>query len=81
MTYLVFLNLRQTICYPRAPFLFQAASKRASIVFVDRILDLVGPTSFGSDNMLDTIMEVLFKLPGHHNDVAVNMEILFDSGK
>ncbi|XP_065053215.1 sec1 family domain-containing protein 2-like [Rhopilema esculentum] len=65
---------------PNAKARRKAASKRASIVFVDRILDLVGPTSFGSDNMLDTIMEVLFKLPGHHNDVAVNMEMLFDSG-
>ena len=26
-------------------------------------------------------MEVLFKLPGHHNDVAVDMKILFASGK
>ena len=57
------------------------ATKRASIVFIDRVLDLVGPTSYNSNNLLDTIMEVLFKLPGHHNDVAVDMKMLFANGK
>eukprot|EP00794_Sanderia_malayensis_P016691 gene16691-18385_t len=58
----------------------KSATKRASIVFVDRILDLVGPSSFTSENLLDLIMEVLFKLKGHHNDVAINMELLFSNG-
>ncbi len=57
------------------------AKRRASIVFVDRTLDLVGPTSFASENLLDMIMEILFKLPCHHNDVAIDMKLLFQNGK
>eukprot|EP00112_Aurelia_sp_Birch-Aquarium-sp1_P013412 Seg2846.1 transcript_id=Seg2846.1/GoldUCD/mRNA.D3Y31 product="Sec1 family domain-containing protein 2" protein_id=Seg2846.1/GoldUCD/D3Y31 len=65
---------------PNARARRKMATKRASIVFIDRVLDLVGPTSYNSDNLLDTIMEVLFKLPGHHNDVAVDMKMLFANG-
>ena len=57
------------------------ATSRASVVFIDRLLDLVGPTSHSSDNIMDTVMEILPKLPGHHNDVAIDMKELFANGK
>ncbi|XP_040451549.1 sec1 family domain-containing protein 2 [Falco naumanni] len=49
------------------------ATNKASIVFVDRTLDLAGAVGHHGDNLAEKILSVLPKLPGHTTDVMVNM--------
>ncbi|XP_047423129.1 sec1 family domain-containing protein 2 [Sciurus carolinensis] len=49
------------------------ATGRASVVFVDRTLDLTGAVGHHGDNLVEKIISVLPQLPGHTNDVMVNM--------
>ncbi|XP_069712152.1 sec1 family domain-containing protein 2 isoform X2 [Phaenicophaeus curvirostris] len=49
------------------------ASNKASVVFVDRTLDLAGAVGHHGDNLAEKILSVLPKLPGHKTDVMVNM--------
>ncbi|KAM9678156.1 sec1 family domain-containing protein 2 isoform 1-T1 [Trichechus inunguis] len=51
----------------------KTASGRASVVFVDRTLDLTGAVGHHGDNLVEKIISVLPQLPGHTNDVMVNM--------
>ncbi|GAB5570825.1 sec1 family domain-containing protein 2 isoform X1 [Prionailurus iriomotensis] len=51
----------------------KTATGRASVVFVDRTLDLTGATGHHGDNLVEKIISVLPQLPGHTNDVTVNM--------
>ncbi|KAM6221380.1 sec1 family domain-containing protein 2 [Rhynchocyon petersi] len=51
----------------------KTASGRASVVFVDRTLDLTGAVGHHGDNLVEKIIAVLPQLPGHTNDVMVNM--------
>ncbi|XP_004681353.1 PREDICTED: sec1 family domain-containing protein 2 [Condylura cristata] len=46
---------------------------RASVVFVDRTLDLTGAVGHHGDSLVEKIFSVLPQLPGHTNDVMVNM--------
>ncbi|GAB0188443.1 sec1 family domain-containing protein 2 [Grus japonensis] len=49
------------------------ATNKASVVFVDRTLDLAGAVGHHGDNLAEKILSVLPKLPGHKTDVMVNM--------
>nr|CAD7416844.1 unnamed protein product [Timema poppensis] len=51
----------------------RSASNACSLILVDRTLDLCSATRHDSDSVLDRILAVLPRLPGHSNDVAVNM--------
>ncbi|XP_040527488.1 sec1 family domain-containing protein 2 isoform X1 [Gallus gallus] len=51
----------------------RAAANRASVVFVDRTLDLAGAVGHHGDSLAEKILSVLPKLPGHKTDVMVNM--------
>ncbi|XP_006164439.1 sec1 family domain-containing protein 2 [Tupaia chinensis] len=51
----------------------KSAVGRASVVFVDRTLDLTGAVGHHGDNFVEKIISVLPQLPGHTNDVMVNM--------
>ncbi|XP_023987704.1 sec1 family domain-containing protein 2 isoform X6 [Physeter macrocephalus] len=51
----------------------KTATGRASVVFVDRTLDLTGAVGHHGDNLVEKILSVLPQLPGHTNDVMVNM--------
>ncbi|XP_064650152.1 sec1 family domain-containing protein 2-like [Lineus longissimus] len=51
----------------------KAATDKASILFVDRTLDLAGPCSHLGENVVDKIRHLLPELPHHKNDVCVNM--------
>ncbi|KAM8969889.1 LOW QUALITY PROTEIN: sec1 family domain-containing protein 2 [Sarcophilus harrisii] len=51
----------------------KAAAARASLLFVDRTLDLTGAVGHHGDNLVEKIISFLPKLPGHTNDVMVNM--------
>ncbi|XP_045448073.1 sec1 family domain-containing protein 2-like [Melitaea cinxia] len=51
-------------------------SNPVSLILVDRTLDLCGVTGHSSESILDEIMALLPKFPGHTNDVAVDMSSL-----
>ncbi|XP_013194849.2 sec1 family domain-containing protein 2 [Amyelois transitella] len=51
-------------------------SNPTSLIIVDRTLDLCGVTSHSMDSVLDKVMAVLPRFPGHSNDVAVDMSAL-----
>ncbi|XP_054995968.1 sec1 family domain-containing protein 2 [Sorex araneus] len=51
----------------------KAATGRASVVFVDRTLDLTGAVGHHGDNLVEKILSVLPQFPGHTNDVMVSM--------
>ncbi|XP_068961328.1 sec1 family domain-containing protein 2 isoform X1 [Petaurus breviceps papuanus] len=51
----------------------KTATGRASVVFVDRTLDLTGAVGHHGDNLVEKMISFLPKLPGHTNDVMVNM--------
>ncbi|KAJ8875072.1 hypothetical protein PR048_022962 [Dryococelus australis] len=61
---------------PAAATRRRTAGKRCSLILVDRTLDLATSTSHDSETVLDHILAVLPRLPGHTNDVAVNMSPL-----
>ncbi|XP_017395840.1 sec1 family domain-containing protein 2 isoform X1 [Cebus imitator] len=51
----------------------KTATGRASVIFVDRTLDLTGAVGHHGDNLVEKILSALPQLPGHTNDVMVNM--------
>ncbi|NXN99168.1 SCFD2 protein, partial [Rhinopomastus cyanomelas] len=51
----------------------RTSTNKASVVFVDRTLDLAGAVGHHGDNLAEKILSVLPKLPGHKTDVMVNM--------
>ncbi|XP_033070582.1 sec1 family domain-containing protein 2 isoform X1 [Trachypithecus francoisi] len=51
----------------------KTAAGRASVVFMDRTLDLTGAVGHHGDNLVEKIISALPQLPGHTNDVMVNM--------
>ncbi|KAG8453668.1 hypothetical protein GDO86_000342, partial [Hymenochirus boettgeri] len=62
--------------YPQARNRRKIAQHKASLVFIDRTLDLTGAVGHHGDNLVEKIVSVLPHLPGHTNDVMVNMEEL-----
>ncbi|XP_053380994.1 sec1 family domain-containing protein 2-like isoform X2 [Mercenaria mercenaria] len=62
--------------YPPAKTRRKALTDRASVVFIDRTLDLGSVTSHNTECLLDRIQQVLPRLPGHMIDVKVNMSPL-----
>lgn len=54
----------------------KSAPNKASIIFVDRTLDLASSCTHQTETLLDRIVNVLPRLPGHNNDVLVDMSSL-----
>ncbi|CAG5045028.1 unnamed protein product [Parnassius apollo] len=54
-------------------------SNPISLIIVDRTLDLCGVTSYSMESVLDKVMSVLPRFPGHSNDVAVDMSPLCEA--
>ncbi|KAF7248178.1 Sec1 family domain-containing protein 2 [Varanus komodoensis] len=59
--------------YSQAKSRRKTAQNRASVIFVDRTLDLAGAVAHHGDNLAEKILSVLPKLQGHTNDVKINM--------
>ncbi|XP_028300813.1 sec1 family domain-containing protein 2 [Gouania willdenowi] len=59
--------------HPQAKNRRKTAPNKASIIFVDRTLDLTGAVGHHGDNLVEKILTVLKPLPGHVTDVQVNM--------
>ncbi|XP_067662541.1 sec1 family domain-containing protein 2-like [Haliotis asinina] len=59
--------------YPPAKIRRKNVSNRASVVLIDRTLDLASPAGHQLDTLLDKITSVLPSLPRHNADVMVDM--------
>ncbi|XP_062899218.1 sec1 family domain-containing protein 2 isoform X1 [Mobula hypostoma] len=59
--------------YPLAKQRRKNAQHKASIVFMDRTLDLSGAVAHHGDTLVEKILHMLPKFPGLTNDVKVNM--------
>ncbi|KAM8938693.1 sec1 family domain-containing protein 2 isoform 1-T1 [Pelodytes ibericus] len=62
--------------YPQAKNRRKTAQTKASLVFIDRTLDLTGAVGHHGDNLVEKIVSLLSSIPGHANDVLINMEEL-----
>ena len=56
----------------------KGATKKASLILIDRSLDLATPSRCRFDSLLDRIRAALPPLPGHSNDVQIEMAQLFE---
>ncbi len=59
----------------------QATPNRASIVLIDRTLDLAGVSGHNRDTLADKIISVLPRLQRHNTDVTVNMAPVCSNGR
>ncbi|KAL0883011.1 hypothetical protein ABMA27_016495 [Loxostege sticticalis] len=54
-------------------------SNPTSLIIIDRTLDLCGVTSHSMESVLDKVMAVLPRFPGHSNEVAIDMSPLCEA--
>ncbi|XP_056132794.1 sec1 family domain-containing protein 2 [Lampris incognitus] len=59
--------------HPQAKNRRKLAPNKASIIFVDRTMDLTGAVGHHGDNLVEKILTFLKPLPGHVTDVQVDM--------
>ncbi|XP_048845956.1 sec1 family domain-containing protein 2 [Brienomyrus brachyistius] len=59
--------------YPQAKNRRKIAPNKASIVFIDRNLDLAGAVGHHGDSLVEKILSTLQPLTGHRNDIQVDM--------
>uniref|UniRef100_A0A4W3IIH3 Sec1 family domain containing 2 n=1 Tax=Callorhinchus milii TaxID=7868 RepID=A0A4W3IIH3_CALMI len=62
--------------YPQAKHRRKNAQNKASIVFIDRALDMTGSVAHHGDSLVEKILSILPRFPGHTNDVRINMVAL-----
>ncbi|XP_077462915.1 sec1 family domain-containing protein 2 isoform X2 [Stigmatopora argus] len=62
--------------HPQARNRRKTAPNKASIIFLDRTMDLTGAVGHHGDNLVEKILTVLKPLPGHVTDVQVDMREL-----
>lgn len=55
---------------------FQNCERKASLLLIDRTLDIASATGHHGETILDKILGTLPKLPEQHCDVAVNLASL-----
>lgn len=59
--------------HPQAKTRRKTAPNKASIIFVDRTMDITGAVGHHGDNLVEKILTVLKPLPAHVTDVQVDM--------
>ncbi|XP_017311734.1 sec1 family domain-containing protein 2 [Ictalurus punctatus] len=59
--------------HPQAKHRRKSSAHKASVVFIDRTLDLTGAVGHHGDSLVEKILSVLPPLPGHVTDVQVDM--------
>ncbi|XP_073501599.1 sec1 family domain-containing protein 2 [Phyllobates terribilis] len=64
--------------HPQAKNRRKAAQSKASLVFIDRTLDVTGAIGHHGDCLVEKILSVLPSIPGQNNDVMIDMEELTD---
>ncbi|KAK3707203.1 hypothetical protein QZH41_019565 [Actinostola sp. cb2023] len=80
MGYLSKLVASELANMPSARGRRKTANGRASLVLIDRTLDLVGPCGHVGDTLANKIISLLPRLPYHQVDVGVDMARLCASG-
>lgn len=56
--------------------ILQNCNNKASVIFVDRSLDIVGPVGHQMETLFDQLLATLPCLPGHNIDRMINIEPL-----
>lgn len=64
--------------YPQAKNRRKTAQSKASLVFIDRTLDITGAVGHHGDSLVEKILSVLPSIPGQKNDVMIDMDELTD---
>ncbi|KAJ8397513.1 hypothetical protein AAFF_G00437890 [Aldrovandia affinis] len=64
--------------HPQSKIRRKTAPNKASVVFIDRTLDLTGAVGHHGDSLVEKILSLLPALPGHRSDVQVDMLELTD---
>ncbi|XP_068134658.1 sec1 family domain-containing protein 2 [Hyperolius riggenbachi] len=64
--------------YPQAKNRRKLAQNKASLVFIDRTLDVTGAVGHHGDSLVEKILSILPCIPGQTNDVMINMDVLTD---
>ncbi|XP_075715835.1 sec1 family domain-containing protein 2 [Rhinoderma darwinii] len=64
--------------YPQAKPRRKTAQSKASLVFVDRMLDVTGAVGHHGDSLVEKILSFLPSIPGQKNDVMIDMDELTD---
>ncbi|XP_040190813.1 sec1 family domain-containing protein 2 [Rana temporaria] len=64
--------------YPQAKNRRKLAQNKASLVFIDRSLDVTGAVGHHGDSLVEKILSVLPHIPGQTSDVMINMDELTD---
>ncbi|KAB5539696.1 hypothetical protein PHYPO_G00091980 [Pangasianodon hypophthalmus] len=59
--------------HPQAKNRRKSSAHKASVLFIDRTLDLTGAVGHHGDSLVEKILSVLPPLPGHVTDVQVDM--------
>ncbi|XP_021340934.1 sec1 family domain-containing protein 2-like [Mizuhopecten yessoensis] len=59
--------------YPPAKLRRKSAQTKVSLLLIDRHLDLMTPCQHQPEVLMDKVTSTLSRLPGHHNDVCVDM--------
>lgn len=62
--------------YPPAKARRKNCNNKASVIFVDRSLDIVGPVGHQMETLFDQLLATLPCLPGHNIDRMINIEPL-----
>ncbi|XP_077135886.1 sec1 family domain-containing protein 2 isoform X2 [Ranitomeya variabilis] len=62
--------------HPQAKNRRKAAQSKASLVFIDRTLDITGAIGHHGDSLVEKILSVLPSIPGQKNDVMIDMKEL-----
>ncbi|KAI8779547.1 sec1 family domain-containing protein 2 [Biomphalaria glabrata] len=62
--------------YPPARARRKSVQNRASLVLIDRTLDVASAVTYQVDSLLDKMMNTLSQLPGHSSDRTVNLQCL-----
>ncbi|XP_075051717.1 sec1 family domain-containing protein 2 [Mixophyes fleayi] len=64
--------------YPQAKNRRKTAQNKASLVFIDRNLDVTGAVGHHGDSLVEKFLSILPCIPGHTTDVMINMDMLTD---
>ncbi|KAM9330393.1 sec1 family domain-containing protein 2 [Gastrophryne carolinensis] len=62
--------------YPPARNRRKLAQSKASLLLIDRTLDVTGAVGHHGDSLAEKMLSILPRIPGHTNDVMINMDEL-----
>ncbi|KAJ8300988.1 hypothetical protein KUTeg_022507 [Tegillarca granosa] len=71
----VFANIEERILewMGNMNYTVESAQSKAAVIFVDRTMDLTAPCGHHTELLMDKLVHILPRFPGHHNDLKVEM--------